>query len=319
MVKLNCGNIMQIVPIVFTFDNNLIMPASICISSLLMNANADTFYDIFILHSEKCDFSNTELVDIPNYYKNCKITFRTVNSEFVTAYEIRGITTTAYYRLLIPEIIPEYDKIMYSDVDVIFREDLSKYYQIDLDGYYMAGVDNASALRPGVQKYVREKLGIDHKYGHFYSGNLIINSKKIKEDNLIPQFRELAKRNFHQQDMDIINIACYGKIKALTPAFCLTNYLTEILVKRKQEMLSFFTNDEIEHALKYGIVHYNGPKPWKQYCVNFDIWWEYYRKSPFYDEQFYFDFFNDKQNELDKLSLMKRVKLLLRYFIYGKK
>ena len=307
------------IPIVFTFDNNMIMPASVCISSLLMNASADTFYDIFILHSEKCDFSKSQLVDIPNHYSNCKITFRTVNSEFVTAYEIRGITTTAYYRLLIPDLIPEYEKILYSDVDVIFRENLSKYYQIHLDGYSMAGVDNASALSPGVQKYVREKLGIDHKYGHFYSGNLIINSKKIKEDNLIPQFRELAKRNFHQQDMDIINIACYGKIKALTPAFCLTNYLTEILVKRKQEMLSFFTNDEIEHALKYGIVHYNGPKPWKQYCVNFDIWWEYYRKSPFYDEQFDFDFFNDKQNELDKLSLMKRVKLLLRYFIYGKK
>ena len=307
------------IPIVFTFDANLIMPASICISSLLMNANADTFYDIFILHSEKCDFSKSQLVDIPNHYSNCKITFRTVNSEFVTAYEIRGITTTAYYRLLIPDLIPEYEKILYSDVDVIFREDLSKYYQIDLDGYYMAGVDNASTLRPNVQKYIKEKLGIDHKYGHFYSGNLIINSKKIKEDNIIPQFRELAKRNFHQQDMDIINIACYGKIKALTPAFCLTNYLTEILVKRKTEMLSFFTKEEIIHALKYGIVHYNGPKPWKQYCVNFDIWWEYYRKSPFYDEQFYLDFFNDKQNELDKLSLVKRIKLLIRFFVYGRK
>jgi lipopolysaccharide biosynthesis glycosyltransferase len=284
-----------------------------------MNANADTFYDIFILHSEKCDFSNTELVDIPNYFKNCKITFRTVNSEFVTAYEIRGITTTAYYRLLIPELIPEYDKVLYSDVDVIFREDMAKYYMTELDGYYMAGVDNASALRHDVQKYIKEKLGIDHKYGHFYSGNLVINSKKIKEDNIIPQFRELAKRNFHQQDMDIINIACYGKIKALTPAFCLTNYLTEILVKRKQEMLSFFTNDEIEHALKYGIVHYNGPKPWKQYCVNFDIWWEYYRKSPFYNEQFYFDFFNGKQDELDSLSLWKRIKILIRYFVYARK
>jgi lipopolysaccharide biosynthesis glycosyltransferase len=310
---------MKLIPIVFTFDNNLIMPASICISSLLMNANADTFYDIFILHSEKCDFSNTELVDIPNYFKNCKITFRTVNSEFVTAYEIRGITTTAYYRLLIPELIPEYDKVLYSDVDVIFREDMAKYYMTELDGYYMAGVDNASALRHDVQKYIKEKLGIDHKYGHYYSGNLVINSKKIKEDNIIPLFRELAKRDFHQQDMDIINIACYGKIKAFTPAFCLTNYLTEILVKRKAEMLSFFTEKEIEHALKYGIVHYNGPKPWKQYCVNFDIWWEYYRKSPFYNEQFYFDFFNGKQNELDKLSLMKRIKILIRYFVYGKK
>ena len=307
------------IPIVFCFDNNLVMPASICISSLLMNAETDTFYDIYILHPEKCDFSQTQLVDITKYYRNCNITFRTVNSEFVTAYEIRGITTTAYYRLLIPELIPEYEKILYSDVDVIFREDLSKYYQTDLESYYMAGVDNASALRPGVQKYVKEKLGIDHKYGHFYSGNLIINSKKIKEDNIIPLFRDLAKQNFHQQDMDIINIACYGKIKALTPAFCLTNFLTEILVKRKTEMLPFFTKDEIEHALKFGIVHYNGPKPWKQYCVNFDIWWEYYRKSPFYDESFYFDYFNDKQNELDKLSLMKRLKILVRYFIYGKK
>ena len=308
---------MKIIPIVFTFDNNLIMPASICISSLLMSADADTYYDIFILHSEKCNFSKSELVDIPQYYSNCKITFRTVNSEFITAYEIRGITTTAYYRLLIPELIPEYDKILYSDVDVIFREDLSKYYNTDLEGFYMAAVDNASALRPNVQKYIKEKLGIDHKYGHYYSGNLVINSKKIKEDNIIPIFRELAKKDFNQQDMDIINIACYGKIKPLSPAFCLTNYLTEILVKRKQEMLSFFTEEEIQHALKSGLVHYNGAKPWKTYCINFDIWWEYYRKSPFYDEKFYFDFFNSKLNELDQLTLWKRVKILLRYFVYG--
>ena len=307
----------MIVPIAFTFDGNLIMPAGICISSLLMNADTGTFYDIYILHSEKCDFSKTKLANIPKYYPNCKINFRIVNSEFVTAYEIRGITTTAYYRLLIPEIIPEYDKVLYSDVDVIFREDLSKYYQVDLDGYYMAGVDNASALRPNVQKYVKEKLGIDHKYGHFYSGNLVINSKKIKEDNIIPKFRELARKDFHQQDMDIINIACYGKIKPLSPAFCLTNYLTEILIKRRSEMLSFFTEEEIEHALKYGIVHYNGPKPWKQFCVNFDIWWEYYRKSPFYAEKWYYDFYNSKQNALDELSLWKRIKLLARYFLYG--
>lgn len=310
---------MRIVPVVFTFDQNLIMPASVCISSLLMNADADTFYDIYILHSEKCDFSQTQLVDIPKYYPNCKITFRTVNSEFVTAYEIRGITTTAYYRLLIPELIPEYEKILYSDVDVIFREDLSKFYQTDLEGYYMAGVDNASALRPNVQKYVKEKLGIDHKYGHFYSGNLIINSKKIIEDNIISVFRDLAKRDFHQQDMDIINIACYGKIKQLPPAFCLTNYLTEIIVKRKDEMLNYFSGEELQNALDRGIVHYNGPKPWKGWCVNFDIWWEYYRKCPFYNEKFYLDFFNGKQDELDRLSLLKRIKLLIRYFVYGKK
>ena len=310
---------MNTIPIVFTFDNNLLLPAAVCISSLLKSADKDTFYDIYILHSEKCDFMNSILSRYPLIFSNCKITYRIVEGEFLTAFEIRGITTTAYYRLLIPEIIPEYDKVIYSDVDVIFREDISKYYNVDLDGYYMAGVDNASALRPGVQRYVKEKLGVDHKYGHFYSGNLVINSSLILKDNIIPQFRELAQKNFHQQDMDIINIACYGKIKPLSPAFCLTNFLTEIIVKRKDEFLTYFSEEELNHALNKGIVHYNGPKPWKEWCVNFDIWWEAYRNSPVYDEQFYFDFFNGKQGELDKLSLLKRIKILLRYFVFGRK
>lgn len=310
---------MNKIPIVFTFDNNLLHPACVCISSLLQSAAPDTFYDVYILHSEKCDFSASVLMEYPRIFGNCNITCRVVYNEFVSAFEIRGITTTAYYRLLIPEMIPEYDKVLYSDVDVVFREDLAKYYNINLSGYYMAGVDNASALRPDVQKYIREKLGVDHKYGHFYSGNLLINTALILKDNLIPKFRELAKNDFHQQDMDIINIACYGKIKPLSPAFCLTNFLTEIIVKRKDEFLTYFSEEELNHALNKGIVHYNGPKPWKEWCVNFDIWWEAYRNSPVYDEQFYFDFFNGKQGELDKLPLLKRVKILLRYFIYGRK
>lgn len=310
---------MNKVPIVFTFDDNLIIPACVCISSLLRSASPETFYDIYILHSDKCDFTRTSLAEYNNIYPNCEITFRTVYSEFVSAFEIRGITTTAYYRLLIPEIIPEYDKVLYSDVDVIFREDLSQYYNEDLGGYYMAGVDNGSALRPAVQKYVKDKLGIDHKYGHFYSGNLVINSSEIRKDNLIPKFRELAKKDFNQQDMDIINIVCYGKIKPLSPAFCLTNFLTELIVKRKDDMLRFFSEDILNQALKKGIVHYNGPKPWKEWCVNFDIWWDAYRNSPVYDPQYYFEFFNGKQGELDKLSLTKRLKILARYFIYGRK
>lgn len=44
---------MKTVPIAFAFDNNLVLPACICISSLLMNAKEETFYDIFILYSSK--------------------------------------------------------------------------------------------------------------------------------------------------------------------------------------------------------------------------------------------------------------------------
>ena len=39
---------MKTVPIAFAFDNNLVFPACVCLSSLLMNAKDDTFYDTLI-------------------------------------------------------------------------------------------------------------------------------------------------------------------------------------------------------------------------------------------------------------------------------
>ena len=126
------------IPIAFAFDSNLVFPASVCLSSLLENANDETFYDIYILHSRDEDFERSELNRLPLFYTNCRIQYRTIDGFFDSAYEIRGITTPAYYRLLIPELIPEYDKVIYSDVDVIFRMDLSELYSMDLSDNYLA-------------------------------------------------------------------------------------------------------------------------------------------------------------------------------------
>jgi lipopolysaccharide biosynthesis glycosyltransferase len=65
--------------------------------------------------------------------------------------------------------------------------------------------------------------------------------------------------------------------------------------------------------MKSGIVHYNGAKPWNGPCLNMDIWWDYYRRSPFFDEKFCYDFWNNQRNLLVKMPLLKRIKLLLRY------
>lgn len=309
----------MIVPIVFAFDSNLLMPAGVCISSLLKNAHADTFYDIYILYPEGTNFPIDFLSRINRNYKNYKITYRAVADTFSTAYEIRGISTPTYYRLIIPEIIPEWDKILYSDVDVIFREDMSAIYQTDLSEYYLAGVDNCSFLRPAVQRYLKEELNLDYQKGYFYAGNLIINSKLLRKDGIVARFKELACNKYKQQDMDILNIVCNGHIKKLPPFYCLTNYIYELIVTQKENMLIEYSEKDLLYALDRGIIHYNGQKPWQGYCLNFDIWWEYYRKSPFFDEKFYFNFFHNKLDELEQLSLMKRIKILVRYFVYGRK
>lgn len=310
---------MNRIPIVFAFDNNLVFPACICLSSLMMHAKEDTFYDIYILHSENEKLNSGELDKLSTYYSNCSITYRSVGNIFDSSFEIRGITTPAYYRLLIPELIPEYDKVIYSDVDVIFRDDLSAIYEnIDFKNEYFAGVNSLSHLLKDTKDYYENTLNMSAT-GIIYSGNLIINSKKIREDNLTPQFSLLADKKYRFQDMDMINVVCKEHIKYLSPSFCLTNYINDFAVNNRKEILSIWTEEEINEALEKGIVHYNGQKPWKGFCVNFDIWWEYYRKSPYFNEQFYFDFFYKKLDELDSLSLWKRIKILIRYFVYGKK
>lgn len=309
---------MRIIPIVFAFDNNLILPACVCISSLMMNANEDTFYDIFILYSEKVSL-NRELLDrIPDYYPQCRIQYRTVDDTFDKAFEIRGITTPAYYRLLIPELISEYDNILYSDVDVIFRSDLSDFYfDTDLQDNYVAGVNSLSHLVPEYKVYF-ENMGLDAKR-IIYSGNLLINSRKMDEDGLVQRFKELSCNSYKFQDMDILNIACEGKIKYVNPDFCLTTIISQWVVYDRDKLREFWSDKNISKALSEGIVHYNGQKPWKQYCINFDLWWEYYRKSPFFDAKFYFDFFYYRLNIFDQLPLWKRIKILIRYFVYGKR
>lgn len=309
---------MNTIPIAFAFDNNLVMPACVCLSSLMMNAKPDTFYDIFILHSEKENLRKEELNQLPKHYPNCRIQYRTVGDLFDNAFEIRGITTPAYYRLLIPELIPEYDQVLYSDVDVIFRNDLSEiYHNIDLSHSYLGGVDSLSNLQPHLCKYYT-KLGITAE-GIIYSGNLIINSAKIIADNIIERFKQLAQNNYNYQDMDVLNLACRGKIKYMPMEFCLTTYLNDYAVHNRSVLLPHWDDAQIENAMTRGIVHYNGQKPWMGFCPNFDIWWEYYRKSPYFDEKFYFEFFYSKLNELDQLSLWKRIKILARYFIHGRK
>lgn len=302
---------MKTIPILFTFDQSLVMPAGVCLTSLLESAGPDTFYDIFILHGAGCDFSALDA--LRQKFSRFRLTCREVNGEFVGAYEIRGIPETAYYRLLSPELIPEYDKLLYSDVDVIIREDLSKYYEMDLGENYFAAVDNCSRLRPDVRKYLSDQLGLDWRNGYYYSGNLVINSALIRKDHMIDKFRELGKNDYNQQDMDIINIACNKRFLPLGPVYCMSVQLYGLIMDRRAEMEAIYGAQALEDAQDHGIVHYNGAKPWKKACINMDIWWAVYRRSPFFDEAFAHRFWHDQMFLLERLPFMKRVKMLLRY------
>ena len=162
-------------------------------------------------------------------------------------------------------------------------------------------------------------LGLDWQKGYYYSGNLVIHSALLRSGGLLKAFRSLGKNAYLYQDMDIINLACNGRFLPLGPSFCLTVQLYDLIVDRRAEMEEIYGKEEIDRALSCGIVHYNGAKPWKEDCPNMDLWWACYRRSLFFDERFARDFWTARRDALERLPLLKRVKLLLRYPLDRKK
>lgn len=302
----------NIVPIVFCFDKRMEIAAGVCITSLLQNAKPTTFYDIYILHAESCTFEFSRINKLVQVFGNCSITYRCVGNAFDTAFEVREITVAAYYRLLIPELIPEYDKILYMDVDIIFRDDLFEIYDSTaMEGYYVAGV---STPYSDITTYVEKIIGMKIQE-YICSGSLILNSKMIREKGLVKEFKRVAAQKWLYQDQDTLNLVCKGKIKILPPRFGMVNTVHELLLDNKQ---TWYSDEERVYALQYGILHYNGPKPWRELCLNFDVWWQYYRSSIFFDQKEYYKFYYKKMTDYDRLSLWKRFKILIRYFKNGR-
>lgn len=102
-------------------------------------------------------------------------------------------------------------------------------------------------------------------------------------------------------------------IKYLPPCFCIVSRTTSAILKDPDQ--KYYSKEEAQYAIKCGTIHYNGAKPWKTRCLNFDIWWHYYRNSVFFNSEFYYNFYSSKLCEYDALPLLKRIEILLRYFI----
>ena len=124
---------MNKIPIVFAFDCKIVDPACVCMTSLMEHARENTFYEFIIVHSPKGLSNKERLNRIPQKYSNCEIRYIEIDNTFEKSFEIRGVTIATYYRLLIADLIPENNKIIYSDVDIIYRMDLADVYNIDID------------------------------------------------------------------------------------------------------------------------------------------------------------------------------------------
>jgi lipopolysaccharide biosynthesis glycosyltransferase len=209
------------IPIVFSTDKNLVMPTAVCISSLLLNANSDDFYDVYIVVDCNVSEADRHKLQSLEQHFTCAIHVVEFQYDIAQAWTWLHFTQATYFRLFIPDIIQNYDKIFYSDVDVIFRNSISKLYStIDLDEYYLA------ATTTSVDPDYIKSIHCDPQ-SYFCGGFMLLNLSKMRKDKLIPKFVEQLSHSFTYVDQDILNIVCKGKValfSALLYQFDQTRY-----------------------------------------------------------------------------------------------
>ena len=185
------------IPVIFAIDNNVVMQCGVTITSLLLNAHEDTSYDFYVLYeSQKLPEERRNLLkDAFADKANCKITFVEVKEDYSDV-DITGvfITRATYYRLSIPTLFPQFDKVIYADIDMIFQQDLSELYQTALQhGELVAAApDLAIDDKFFFKSPLPAKVGKSEK-DYFNAGFLVMNLKQMREENIVEEFNHHAK------------------------------------------------------------------------------------------------------------------------------
>ena len=297
----------HIIPIVFATNDNYAPYLACAIMSLIENASRDFVYDIYIFHTQLSEQYIRKLKMIekkhPGVYINCLDVNNKIKNE--TLYSRSHYSIEMYYRLLIPEILFHYDKVLYLDCDIIVLSDISKLYKTNLDGYVLAGVSNFSNI--SMSAYIENvlKLKIDN---YINSGVLLFNNKEFIESKIKERCFMLIKecKKYVCPDQDVINIACKDRILLVDDGW---NFSWQHYIMN--EKLNDIFKDRYDSAYKnIKILHYTtGIKPWKYPNKPLaEYFWLYARKTVFYEEIIYNNIMQQIRKEIEQtpINLNKR-------------
>ena len=134
---------------------------------------------------------------------NITVEFYEVNTGMLQGVKFRSIaplTVAAYYRILLPTVLPSLSKILYLDCDILVLKDISPLFDIDMTHYAVAAVEDILKL----EEEHRLQLNLSYADGYFNSGVMMVNLDYWREHDGEYRLLEFSKRKrqvfFHDQD-----------------------------------------------------------------------------------------------------------------------
>ena len=260
-------------------DNRFTKLAYVTMISILSSKNFNTYICFYLIIPSNFEKNNEKFLDsLHEQYEGFNISYITMDDRYKKAYTDWRITTQAYYRFSLGELLPNINKIIYFDTDIIVYKDLSNFYNLNFEGKMILG--QATYGNKNAQK---------HGFHRINTGVLLLNLKSMRENKFEEQVIKIIKKGLKlsYHDQTLLNDFFKQYIGIFPPEYHTrpwSNY---------KEMKTFvskvgnpFDKDYFYFANKYPVVRHflGGYKP-RNPNVNFiEDWWFFARKSKYYND-----------------------------------
>ena len=260
------------IPVVLSTSEEFSPYCAVTIESIIRSKASEDILDFFILYDSLNKVSQEKIAFLKKRDPNISIRFICVN-EFLEQYNLSGqIPKQTYFRLVIPEVFKDYDKVIYLDSDLIVRSSLRELFETDLSTNLVAAVRDISDISTFFSKktprtnYINDVLRLKHPENIFNAGVLLINIKEFRKEYDLRYILEFVEAgNFQFQDQDGLNVLCQGKVKFLSQIWNFSadpvdDYVFNMSKYAPREVAM----DYYESGADFRIIHYIGKnKPWQ--------------------------------------------------------
>jgi lipopolysaccharide biosynthesis glycosyltransferase len=185
------------------------------------------------------------------------------------------LSPVTYARLLLPDLFPNLDRVIYLDADVVVQEDVTDLWQTELNGAPLGAVQDFGVPTVGAAYGIRayEDLGLDTSQEYFNAGVLLLDLTAWRDQGLseraVTYLTDYADE-LRIADQEALNVAVQDRWHRLNPKWNLT---TEFFDARPASRPVSRANRGTG-ALNAGtlpdsaaIVHYtSASKPWTPDC-----------------------------------------------------
>lgn len=264
------------IPIFFAVDDKYIPFMAVALKSLIENSSKENEYIIKILYTNISEENKKNILEYSKENYNIDIEFVNMNGKLDDIndklYTRDYFSNTTYYRLLLPELYPEYKKALYLDSDIVILKDIAKLYDIDLgDNLIGAAPDDVIQTLPEFRDYAELVVGVRRHEEYFNAGVMLMNLEKLREVKFKEKFvYMLGTIKFAvAQDQDYLNRICKGRVK---------------LISKTWDRMPVSAQEKEEEDVS--LVHYNLTfKPWHFDKVPYDkYFWKYAKETKYYNK-----------------------------------